>query len=52
MSFGDNFVWFIVYCHCNNVIRAPVFHHIRAKSHFNDRLYCIFVTPAEKLYES
>jgi hypothetical protein len=53
MSFGDIFLWFIVHCHCNNVIRAPVFRLVRAKSHpFNGHLYFIFVTPAERLYGS
>jgi hypothetical protein len=53
MSVVDNFLWFIVYCHCNNVIGTPVFRLVRAKSHsFNGHLYFIFVTPAERLYGS
>lgn len=52
MSLVDNFLWFIAYCHCTNVIRAPVFHLVRAKSHFNSHVHGIFVTPAEIVYEN
>jgi hypothetical protein len=52
-SVGYSFLWFTVYCHCNIVVRAPVFHLVRAKSHsFIGHLYFIFVTLAERLYGS